>query len=221
MPIVEADEHAASRALPISNAAPSAVKGGIGRLLSRPWCSVYVADDEGSMRTRSPRSDLSSNSHERVRHSPGDADPSGRRRAQDGQGRASRLGGRRVCRRRGLGRRRRVAPGALRGFRRDRVGRDAPRSRRVRCLSRAANEGPMGAGVDAHCSRWGGGSDPRARRGRRRLPREAVLLRRAPGPAARARASRCDRATDDDDDRRCGAGSGDAHGHPRRGADRS
>ncbi len=54
VPTVEADEHAASRAPQISIAAASVVKRGIVHIRSSSMRWVYVAEDEGSMRTELP-----------------------------------------------------------------------------------------------------------------------------------------------------------------------
>ena len=64
------------------------------------------------------------------------------------------------------------------------------------------------AGADADRARRDRGPGRRARRGRRRLPDQAVLVRRAARPPARARAPRPDRTADDARGRRPAARPG-------------
>ena len=115
----------------------------------------------------------------------------GRRgRAEDGgPARAGPARGR-TCGRRRRNRRGCALDGPRGRLRRDRARRDAPRPRRVRHLPRAPLRGSLDAGADADRPRRGRGPDRRARRGRRRLPAQAVLVRRAARAAAGARAAR-------------------------------
>ena len=71
-------------------------------------------------------------------------------------------------------------------LRRDRARRDAARHRRLRDLPPDPRQGRAGAGADADRARLGRGSRRRPRLGRRRLPRQAVRVRRAARAPARA-----------------------------------
>ena len=86
--------------------------------------------------------------------------------------------------------------------RRDRPRRDAARARRLRDLPRAARARRLDAGAAPHRARRRRGPRRGPRRRRGRLPREAVLVRRAARAAARARprrvpasGRRCSRST--------------------------
>ena len=79
-------------------------------------------------------------------------------------------------------------------LRRDRARRDAARASTASRSAAAARQRRLGAGADADRARRGRGPRRRARRGRRRLPDQAVLVRRAARTAARARAARRRRA---------------------------
>src|SRR6185503_19860001 len=176
-----------SSAIPVIRVAAVAIQRRIVRsFLGSAWVrssKVYAARDERSMRrSRSPgisHPTLMKRCDTALREVAG-ADPACGRRDQDGPSRSPRprAGGLRGrCRRR---RRGRAAPGAVRGLRRDRSGRDAAGEGWVGRLPRAACQGPVGAGAHVDGSRRRRGSDPGSRRRGRRLPREAFLVRRAP-----------------------------------------
>ena len=92
-----------------------------------------------------------------------------------------------LCRRRRAHRRRRALDGGRDRVRRDRARRDAAGARRVRRVPAAARERSLDAGAHAHRARLGRRPGRWSRRGRGRLPHEAVLVRRAARAAARAR----------------------------------
>ena len=132
-------------------------------------------DERGSSRAHRPAATM------------GDACARGRGRAEDGRPARARPARGRPRGRRRRPRRGRPLDGAGGRVRRDRPRRDASRARRVRDVPRAARGRGVDAGPDADRARRGRGPDRRPRRRRRRLPAEAVLVRRAPRAAAGAR----------------------------------
>ena len=109
------------------------------------------------------------------------------RRGQDGVSAAagSRAGGlRRRC---GRQRRRRDLARDRERLRRDRARRHDPPARRVRRVSNAPRAGALGTRAPAHRARCGCRPGDGPRRRCRRLPPQAVLVRRAVGAVARAR----------------------------------
>ena len=97
-------------------------------------------------------------------------------------------------RRRGHQGRGRPLDGRLDRLRRDRARRDAPGHRRLRDVPPPARGGHLVAGDHAHRARRRRGPRGRPGRRRRRLPGQAVLVRRAAGAPARARPPRPGRA---------------------------
>ena len=118
------------------------------------------------------------------------ASAGGRGRDQDGEPDPawSALGGLgRGRRHQGRGR---AVDGRVDGLRRDRARRHAPRHRRLRDVPAVARGRDLVARDHAHRARRGRGPRGRPGRRRRRLSGEAVLVRRAARPAARAGAPR-------------------------------